>query len=76
MRRFFKEANIGCSKPNQSNRKTANRTNPNRIRKKPHLVWMYSDQFFTQPHGLVRFAVLILSTESNQTKPQYKKNTN
>jgi len=37
---------------------------------------MYSDQFFTQPHGLVRFEVFILPTEPNQTKPQYKKNTN
>ena len=37
---------------------------------------MYSDQFFTQPHGLVQFAVLILPTEPNQIKPQYKKNTN
>jgi len=37
---------------------------------------MYLDHFFTQPYGLVRFAVLILPTEPNQTKPQYKKNTN
>jgi len=28
------------SKPNQPNRKTANRTNPNRNRKKPHIVRM------------------------------------
>jgi len=37
---------------------------------------MYSNRFFTQSHGLVRFAVLILPTEQNQVKPQYKKNTN
>ena len=67
--------NYGCLKSNQSNRKTANRTNPNRNRKKPHFVQMYSDRFFTQPHGLVWFAVLILPTEPNQTKPQYKKMT-
>ena len=28
---------------------------------KLYLVRMYSDHFFTQSHGLVRFAVLILS---------------
>jgi len=37
---------------------------------------MYSNNFFTQPHGLVWFTVLILQTEPNQTKPQYKKNIN
>jgi len=46
------------------------------IAKKPHMVRMYSDHFFIQPHDLVWFAVLILPTEPNQTKPQYKKNTN
>jgi len=30
---------------------------------------MYSYHFFTQPRGLVRFAVFILSTELNKTKP-------
>jgi len=27
---------------------------------------MYSDHFFTQPHGLVRFTILILPTEPNR----------
>jgi len=33
------------------------------------MVRMYSDHFFIQPYGLVWFAVLILPTEPNQTKP-------
>jgi len=53
-----------------------NQTNSNRNRKKPHLVQMYSDRFLTQPHGLVRFAVSILRTKPNQTKPQHRKNIN
>ncbi|AES69020.1 hypothetical protein MTR_3g020700 [Medicago truncatula] len=60
----------GCSKPNQPNRKTANQTNPNQNSKKPHLVRMNSDDFCTEPRGLVRFAVCISATEPNQTKPQ------
>jgi len=54
-----------------------NRTNPiekpqtestqTKTTKKPHLVWMYTDHFFTKPHGLIRFAVFILPTEPNQT---------
>jgi len=36
----------GCSKPNQFSKKTVNWSNQNRNRKKPHLVWMYSDHFF------------------------------
>jgi len=61
--------------PNQESvtRGVQNRTNPNRNHKKPHLVRMYWDHFFTQPHGLVWFAVLIFPTEPNKTKPQYKK---
>jgi len=39
----------------------------NRTCKKSHFVRMYSDHFFTQPHGLVRFVILILSTAPNQT---------
>jgi hypothetical protein len=63
-----------------------NRTNPIG---KPHTeliqietaknhIWFGCIQiiFFTQLHGLVWFAVLILPTEPNQTKPRYKKNTN
>jgi len=42
-------------------------TNPNQNRKKPHLAWIYSDNFFIQPHGLVWVAVFILSTKPNQT---------
>ena len=72
----FCDLEQGCSKPNQYNRKTVNRTNPNRNRKKPHLVRMYSDHFLAQLHDLVWFAVFILPTEPNQTKPQHKKNVN
>jgi len=61
---------------NQTNRKTANRSNPNQNCIKLHLVWMYLDHLFTQPHGLVQFMAFILPTELNQTKPQYKKKKN
>jgi len=49
-----------------------NRTNQNRNRKKPHMVWMYSDNFFTQPTW---FGSVCGFDFTNQTKPQYKKNT-
>jgi len=56
-----------CSKWNQANRKTTNRTNANRNRKKLQLVWIYSDHIFTQLYGLIWFADFIFSTKSNQT---------
>jgi len=34
---------------------------------------MYSDHFFTQPYGLVQFAIFILPNEPNQIKPQHYK---
>lgn len=56
---------LGCSKPNQPNRKTANQTNSKRNSKKLHLICMYLELFFTQPHCLVRFAVFYFT---NRTK--------
>jgi hypothetical protein len=60
-----------CSKPNQPNRKTANQTNPSRNRKKPHLVWLNSDDFCTEPHGSVWFAVCISATKPNRKNNEY-----
>lgn len=48
-------------------------TNPNQNRKKPHLAWIYSDNFFIQPHGLVWFGLQFLFYQPNQTKLQHKK---
>ena len=64
---------LECSKPNQSDRKTVNRTNPNRNRKKPHLVRMYSNHFF---YSTAWFGSVCGFDFINRTKPQDKKNTN
>ena len=56
-----------CSKPNRSKRKP--QIEPIQIKTTKNRIWFECIQifFFTQPHGLVRFAVLVLPTKPNQT---------
>ena len=58
---------LGCSKSNQSNRKTANRTNPNRNRK--NRIWSGCIQINFLLNRMVWFGLRFWFYQPNQTKP-------